>query len=64
MACLIKFAIGLRARSANRRAFASVQHPELDTGSIRRPAHDPVKCVDFAHEVPFAQDRQSLDCTT
>jgi len=50
----VESAVALASWPLHRRASRSVQQPKLDAGAVRDPAHDPVQCVDFAHQVPFA----------
>ncbi len=50
----IQDAVRLRARGTNRRAFAGVQAAELDTGFVGGQRHCAAQCVEFAHEVAFA----------
>ena len=48
--CLrIEPAIGLSARSTDRRPLAPVQHPELDPALVDRAPHDTVEGIDLAH---------------
>ena len=51
----IKLAIGLGAGALHRRAFAPVQHAELDAGEVGDLAHEAVEGVDLAHQVALAE---------
>ena len=51
----VELAVGLRARAANRRPFATIEKPELDTCRIGNPPHEAVQSVDLANQVPLAQ---------
>ena len=51
----IELAVGLGAGALHGGAFAAVQHPELDAGFVRHPAHQPVERVDLAHEMALAE---------
>ena len=51
----IELAIGLGARPAHRRAFAAIEHAELDAPSIGHAAHQPIERIDLAHQMPLAQ---------
>jgi hypothetical protein len=51
----VKSPVGLASWTAYGRSFAPVQNPKLDAGSVRRPAHQAVKRVDFADEMSFAE---------
>mgnify|MGYP003693733235 CR=1 FL=1 len=51
----IKLAVGLGARSADGRALAAVQHPELDAAGIGHPAHQAVQGIDLADQMAFAE---------
>ena len=51
----VELSIGLRARPAHGRSLAPVEKPELDSGAIGDPAHDPVERIDLAHEMAFAE---------
>jgi len=51
----IEFAICLCSRPPHRWPLGPVEHPELDTAAIRRPAHHPVEGVDFTDQMPLAQ---------
>jgi len=50
----IKRAIRLGAGPAHSGAFAAVEHAELDAGRVRRPAHQTVQGIDFAHQMALA----------
>jgi len=51
----IEFAVGLRARAADRGTLAAVENAELNAGPIDGAAHDAVERVDLAHQVPLAE---------
>ena len=55
MACRIKLAVGLGARTAHGRAFAAVQDTELDAAGVGNAAHEAVESVDFPHQMAFAE---------
>ena len=50
----IELAVRLGARPAHRRALAAVEHPKLDAGGIRDPAHHAVQRIDLAHQMALA----------
>jgi hypothetical protein len=51
----IGVAIHLRARSPDSRAFARVEHTELDSTRIRCLTHQPSKGIDFPYQMAFCQ---------
>ena len=51
----VELAVGLGAGALHRRAFAAVQHAELDAGLVGDPAHQPVQRVDLADEMALAE---------
>src|SRR5579864_7677210 len=51
----IELAIGLRARSLDRRALAAIEHAKLDAGGVGDAAHQAVERVDFANQVALAE---------
>ena len=51
----VKLAVGLGAGALHRRAFAAVQHAELDAGGIGHLAHQAVEGVDLADQMPLAE---------
>ncbi len=51
----VELAVGLGARALNGRAFAPVEHAELDAGGIGDPAHQAVQRVDLAHQMALAE---------
>jgi hypothetical protein len=51
----VELAVSLRPRPSDRRAFAPIEHTELDTGGIGDPPHNPVERIDFADQVALAQ---------
>ena len=51
----VKLAIGLGARAAHRRAFAAIQHAELDAAAVGDPAHQAVQRVDLADQMALAE---------
>ena len=51
----IELPVGLGTRSANRGALATIEHPELDSRSIRDAPHQPIQRVNLADEVALAQ---------
>ena len=53
--CLEQAPVCLDTWPPNGRAFRAVEHPVMDRGGIRGPPDDPVKRVDLAHEMAFAQ---------
>ena len=50
---LIGLLVGLGPRAVHGRAFAAVQHAELNAGGVDRPAHQPAQGVDLAHDLPL-----------
>ena len=55
----ILLAIGLGARTTNRRPLGAIEKPELDPRTIRDPAHETVESIDFPDEMPLAQPADS-----
>ena len=51
----IEFPVGLSARTMNRGTAGPVQHPELNTCLVDRPAHNAVERIDLAHQMAFAK---------
>jgi len=51
----IELAVGLRARTADSRAFAAVQNAELDAALIGDAAHQAVQSVDFPDQMALAE---------
>ena len=51
----IELPVRLRPGAANRRSLAPVEHPELDSGGVDRPAHDSVQGVDLPDQVSLGQ---------
>ena len=51
----VKLAVGLGAGALHRRAFAPVQHAELDAGGVGDLAHQAVQRVDLADEMALAE---------
>lgn len=51
---LVFSAVGLRAQRVNRRAFAEVEHPVLDTAAVRSLGHFAAQCVEFAHQMSLS----------
>src|SRR5581483_8626391 len=51
----VKLAVGLRAWALDRRPLAPVEDAELDARLVRNAAHEPVECIDLAHEVALAE---------
>ena len=51
----IEFAICLRPRPAYRRPFGAVEHTELDTASIGRPAHHAIQRIDLPDQMSLSQ---------
>ena len=51
----VELAVGLGAGALHRRAFAPVQHAELDAGGVGHPAHQAVEGVDLADEMALAE---------
>ncbi len=50
---LIGFLVGLGSRAVHGRAFANIEHPELNSGCIDHFAHQPAECIDLANDLPF-----------
>ena len=50
----IKDAVRLCARGSNRRTFAGIQAAELDAGFVGCQRHRATECVEFTHEMAFA----------
>ncbi len=50
----IELAVGLGPGPAYRRTLAAIEHPELNTGPVRRDAHQAVQGVDFPDQVALA----------
>ncbi len=46
------------------RTLLPIQHAELNPTEIGSTPHNPIKSVDFTHQVALAQNRQSQDCMT
>ena len=55
----VELAVGLSARAAHRRAFATIEQFEMDAGSVCRFAHQPVQRVDLADQMALAD---AADC--
>ena len=57
---LIRFLVGLGPRAVHRRAFAAIEHAELNAGGVDRPAHRAAEGVDLADDLPLgdAADRR------
>ena len=55
----VKSPVRLRPRPTHRRPFAPVEHAELDSGSVRHPAHQPVGRIDLPNEVTLADPTDS-----
>ena len=55
MACTVELAVGLGAGALHRRAFAPVQHAELDAGQVGDPTHQAVEGIDLADQMPLAE---------
>src|SRR6476620_3583486 len=53
--CGVKPTVGLGARPAHRRTFAAVEDPELHAPRVGGPANQPVKGVDLADQMAFAE---------
>ena len=53
--CGVKPTVGLGARPAHRRTFAAVEDSELNAPEVGGPAHQPVKGVDLADQMAFAE---------
>jgi len=51
----IELSVGLRSGTAHSRAFAAIQHSELDTRAIDCPAHNTVQGIDLSNQVAFSQ---------
>ena len=51
----IVLAIGLGARASNRRPLRAIEKPELNSRTIRDPAHETIESIDFPNEMTFAQ---------
>ena len=51
----VELAVGLGAGALHRRAFAPVQHAELDAGRVGDPAHQAVEGIDLADQMPLAE---------
>ena len=51
---LIRLLIGLSPRAVHRRAFAAIEHAELNAGRVDRPPHQPAERVDLADDLPLA----------
>ena len=52
---LIQRPISLKARTLNCRTLASVEQPELNSGTVSGSGHDAIERVDLANEMPLAQ---------
>ena len=50
----VEHAVGLGTRGTDCRSLATVQDPELDSRTIRRPRHGAAEGIDFAHQVAFS----------
>ena len=57
---LICLLVRLRPRTVHRRAFAAVEHPELNPGRVDAPPHLPAESVDLTNDLPLgdAADRR------
>ena len=55
----VKLAVGLRAGTADGGSLGAVKQAKLDAGLIGGTAHHPVECIDFAHQMAFAQAANS-----
>src|SRR3977135_869966 len=51
----IALAIRLSPWPPNRRPFAPIENPKLNSSSIRRPTHQAVKRIDFTDEVALPE---------
>jgi hypothetical protein len=51
----VEFPIRLGPRAPNRRAFAPIENPELNSSSIRHPSHQAIKRIDLANEVALPE---------
>ena len=51
----IQSTVSLRARAMHSRTTRFIQHAELDSGAVNRPPHQPVKRIDLADKMAFAQ---------
>lgn len=51
----VKPPVSLSPRSSNRRAFFTIEHAKLDTGSVSDPAHQTVQCINLANQMSFAK---------
>ncbi len=52
---LVGLFIALSARSPDSRTFFGVQHPELQPGHVRVPAHLPTQSINFARQMPLGE---------
>ena len=55
----VKGAIRLGAGGANRRAFADIQHPELDASTVSGTGHSPTERVHLPDKMAFANAADS-----
>ena len=47
--------VGLGTGGVDCRAFAPVEHPELQAGGVGRTGHFAAQCVDFPHQLPLCR---------
>ena len=52
---LVGLLVALRTRSPNGWTFLGIQHPELQSGHVRIPAHLSTQSINFAREVPLGE---------
>ena len=53
--CLKQRPVCLNPRPLHGRAFRRVEHAIMDRSIICRTANEAIKCVDFAHQMPFSK---------
>ena len=51
----VKLAIRLGPGAPHRRSLGTVEQTELNSGAISNPAHQAIKRIDLAHQMPLAQ---------
>ena len=52
---MVALAVGLHAQAVYGGAFAAVQHPTLQVGSVRGNAHQPAQGIDLADEMTLGR---------
>ena len=51
----VKLAVRLGAGASHRRTLRTIEQTELNSGTIRNPAHQAIKRIDLAHQMSLAQ---------